>query len=102
MSHTTFSILDNDAAENSASERIADSMHRTVDRVANRARGVEHDLRLRIAALRGEAREQEQRARAMLSTNVENALAYARKKPLVAVGIAFAAGAAIYGLLVRR
>jgi ElaB/YqjD/DUF883 family membrane-anchored ribosome-binding protein len=84
------------------SERIADSVHRTVDRVAARAAGVEYDLRTRIAALRAEAREQEQRARAVLSANIDRTLRYARQQPLVAVSIAFAAGIALSGLFGRR
>jgi ElaB/YqjD/DUF883 family membrane-anchored ribosome-binding protein len=97
---STFTIAGN--GTDSTSERIAGSMHRTLDRVATKAGGVEHDVRQRIAALRAEAREQEQRARAVLSTNIDKTLTYARQKPLVAMGVAFAAGAAICGLLVRR
>jgi ElaB/YqjD/DUF883 family membrane-anchored ribosome-binding protein len=97
---STFKIAGN--GTDSASERIAGSMHRTLDRVAATAGGVEHDLRQRIAALRTEAREQEQRARAKLAANIDKTLTYARQKPLAAMGIALVAGAAIYGLFVRR
>jgi ElaB/YqjD/DUF883 family membrane-anchored ribosome-binding protein len=101
---STFSYAGNGAnGTSSTSERIAGSVQRAVDRVAARAGGVEHDLRRRVAALRSEAREQEQRARAMVSANIQKALDYTREKPLVvAVGIAFAAAAVVYGLLRRR
>jgi len=97
---STFTIAGN--GTDTTSERIAGSMHRTLDRVATKAGGVEHDVRERIAALRTEAREQEQRARAMLSANVDKTLAYARQRPLVAMGIAFVAGATICSLIGRR
>jgi hypothetical protein len=102
---STFSYAGNGAngTSTSASERIAGSVQRAVDRVAARAGGVEHDVRRRVAALRSEAREQEQRARAIVSANIQKALAYTREKPLVvAVGIAFTAAAVVYGLLRRR
>jgi hypothetical protein len=39
----------------------------------------------------------------MVSANIQKALDYTREKPLVvAVGIAFAAAAVVYGLLRRR
>jgi ElaB/YqjD/DUF883 family membrane-anchored ribosome-binding protein len=99
---STFSYAGNGANGTSTSERIAGSVLRTLDRVATKAGGVEHDVRRRVAALRAEAREQEQRARALVSANIDKTLAYTREKPLVAMGIACAAGAVIYGLLRRR
>lgn len=98
---TTFTYAGN-GQDGSASERIAGSMHRTVDRIAGKAGGVEQDLRERIVSLREQARDQEQRARAALSAQVDTALGYARDKPIVAAGIAFAAGALVYALLRRR
>jgi len=97
---TTFTMAGN--GTDSTSERIADSMHRTVDRVADKAGGVERDLRARIAALRAEAREQEERALDALSAGLDETQSYARAKPLLAMGIAFAASILAIGLLRRR
>jgi hypothetical protein len=44
MMNTTFTYAGN-GKDGSASERIASSVHRTVDRIANKAGGVENDLR---------------------------------------------------------
>ena len=102
--NTTFTYAGNGAEGDSTSERIASSMHRTLDRVANKAGGVEHDLRERIGSLREQARNQEQRARAALSPIVDSALGYASKQrtPLIAVGAALVAAAVVYSLLRRR
>lgn len=100
--NTTFTYAGN-SGEGSTSERIANTMHRTVDRVANKAGGVEHDLRERITSLREQARDQEQRARAALSTQVDTALGFARdRKSVIALGVALAAAAVVYSFLRRR
>jgi ElaB/YqjD/DUF883 family membrane-anchored ribosome-binding protein len=101
MMNTTFTYAGN-GSDGSTSERIASSVHRTVDRIANKAGGVENDLRERIVSLREQARDQEQRARAAISAQVDNALGYARQQPIVAAGIAVAVGALVYALLRRR
>ena len=101
-SNTPFTVMDKDAENTTASDRIADTVHRTVDRVASRARGVEQGLRERASVLRDEAREQQERARAMVTANVKSAVTYARENPLIAAGVAVAAGLALFSLLRPR
>jgi ElaB/YqjD/DUF883 family membrane-anchored ribosome-binding protein len=79
-------------------ERLAAAMHQTVDRVAEQAGSVAHDLRNRAAALA----EQEERARAAVAANMRKAQAYLRKQPLLGAGIAFTAGVVVSSLLLRR
>jgi hypothetical protein len=102
--NTTFTYAGDGEKGESTSQRIASSMHRTLDRVADRADGVEHNLRERMGSLREHARDREQRARAALSTQVDTALRYAREQqtPLIAAGAALIAAALVYSFLRRR
>ena len=84
------------------SEHLATLAHETVDRLAGPARDAEQQLRAHAAAIREHAREQEERALRALDVKLERARSLIVDKPLVAAGLAFAAGILITGLLVRR
>src|SRR5512143_3266501 len=102
MSNMTFIPVDDDSECGASTERLVAAARETVDRVAARGRGTGDELRQRVAQLKVRAREQEARARAILASQVETAAGYVRRKPLVGLGIAFAAGVVVCGLLFRR
>jgi ElaB/YqjD/DUF883 family membrane-anchored ribosome-binding protein len=85
-------------------------MHDGVDRVAERARPLEHTLRERSAVLGEQARKHEEHARTVVADQlqkasgyVKQASGYVRKQPL-SPGVALAAvvGIVIGGLLLLR
>jgi ElaB/YqjD/DUF883 family membrane-anchored ribosome-binding protein len=84
-------------------ERLATAMHDGVDRVAERARDIEHTLRERSATFGEQAREQEARARVAVADQLQSAGRYLRKQPIsLGVALGALAGIVIGGLLLMR
>ncbi len=83
-------------------EHLATAAHHTVDRLADSARTAEHELRARASALGERVRQGEQRAQQAVEVGVRNTKAYIKHKPLIATGLALAAGLALGGLFLRR
>lgn len=102
MSNSIFRFANGHGAEADVTERLAAAAHGTVDRFAERASGVEQELRARAAVLGVQAKRQEKRARAALNTHLRTARGYVRKQPLLGAGIAMAVGIVIGGLLLLR
>jgi ElaB/YqjD/DUF883 family membrane-anchored ribosome-binding protein len=75
---------------------------RAVERLATTARDAREELSTRIARLKVQARKQQKQARAVLRSQVKKTTGYVRRNPLTGLGIAFAAGVVVYGLLFRR
>ena len=75
---------------------------RAAERLVTTARDAREELSTRIARLKVQARKQQKHARAALRSQVKKTTGYVRRNPLTGVGIAFAAGAVVYGLLFRR
>jgi ElaB/YqjD/DUF883 family membrane-anchored ribosome-binding protein len=90
-------------AQAETTERFATAMHDGVDRVAERARDIEHTLRERGATLGEQAREHEERARFAVADRLQSASRYLRRQP-VSLGVALGALAGIVfgGLLFLR
>lgn len=82
--------------------RLAERAHETVDRLAASARGAEIGLRTQAADLSQQAREQEERIKSAVNAGSRRARAYLLRNPLLGVGAAFATGAVIAALLVRK
>jgi ElaB/YqjD/DUF883 family membrane-anchored ribosome-binding protein len=90
-------------ADAATTERLATAMHDGVDRVAERARGIEHTLRERGATLGQEARKHEERARIAVADRLQGASHYLRKQPIgLGVALGALAGIVIGGLLLTR
>lgn len=75
---------------------------RAADRLAMTAREAREELGTRVARLKVQARKQQKQARAMVRSQVKKTSGYVRRNPLTGVGIAFAAGVVVCGLLFRR
>ena len=83
-------------------EKLTARAHETVDRIAASARGAEVGLRTHAAEIGEQAREQEARIKAAVDASSRRARAYLLRNPLLGVGAAFAAGAVIAGLVLRK
>ncbi len=90
------------AHEAQTTARLAERAHETVDRLAASARGAEIGLRTQAADLSQQAREQEERIKSAVNASSRRARAYLLRNPLLGVGAAFATGAVIAALLVRK
>ncbi len=75
---------------------------RAAERLATTARDARDELGSRIAHLKVQARKQQKQARAMMRSQVKKTTGYVRRNPLTGVGIAFAAGVLVCGMLFRR
>ena len=75
---------------------------RAAERFATTARDAREELNTRIARLKVQARKQQKQARALMRSQVKKTTGYVRRNPLTGLGIAFAAGVVVCGLLFRR
>jgi ElaB/YqjD/DUF883 family membrane-anchored ribosome-binding protein len=104
MTHpNTRHVSDGHDAQAETTERFAAAVHDGVDRVAERARDIEHTLRERGAVLGEQARKHEQSARIAIADHLKTASTYVRKQPISpAMALAAVVGIVIGGLLVLR
>jgi ElaB/YqjD/DUF883 family membrane-anchored ribosome-binding protein len=75
---------------------------RAAERLATTARDARKELDTRIAQLKVQARKQKKIARAAVRSQVKKTSGYVRRNPMTGIGIAFAAGVVVCGLLFRR
>lgn len=96
-------VSDGHDAQAETTERLAAAVHDGVNRVAERARPIEHTLRESGAVLGEQARKHEKRARTVVADHLQKASGYVRKQPL-SPGMALAAvvGIVLGGLLLLR
>ena len=80
----------------------AEIARRAAERLATTARDAREELGTRIARLKVQARKQQKQARAVLRSQVKKTTGYVRRNPLTGLGIAFAAGVVLCGLIFRR
>ncbi len=85
-----------------AAERLTAKAREAADRIATRTRDAREELGTRIARLQVHARRQSKQARAVLRSQVKKTTGYVRRNPLTGLGVAFAAGVVVCGLLFRR
>lgn len=83
-------------------ERLTATAREAADRIASHTRDAREELGTRIARLKIQARRQNKRARALLRSQAKKTTGYVRRNPLTGLGIAFAAGVVVCGLLFRR
>jgi ElaB/YqjD/DUF883 family membrane-anchored ribosome-binding protein len=88
--------------ERAATEQLTAAARAAAQRIATRGRSAIHEAGRRAAALRSRALAQEERARAALAEQTRAAVGYVRRRPLVGVGVALAAGIVLCGLLFKR
>ena len=86
----------------SPTEIGAEIASRAAERFATTARDAREELGTRIARLKVQARKQQKQARALMRSQMKKTTGYVRRNPLTGVGVAFAAGAIVFGLLFRR
>lgn len=87
--------------DSSLADDIKIKGHRVVDNVADRVDVAERQLREKQADLTARGQEASDRAQEELARYKSEAEAYARKNPLAATGIAFAAGVVLAAILRR-
>ena len=75
---------------------------RAAERLSTTARDARKQLDTQIARLKVQAKKQQKMARAAVRSQVKNTRGYVRRHPMTGVGIAFAAGVVVCGLLFRR
>ena len=83
-------------------DRVADSLHHAVDSAAERARPAEERARERAARAAEKARESADHARARSHEMAGTIGTYVQENPLMALGIAFAAGTLVSSLMRRH
>ncbi len=86
----------------SPTEIGADIAGRAAERFAATARDAREEFGTRITRLKVQARKQQKQARAMMRSQVKKTTGYVRRNPLTGLGVAFAAGVLVCGVLFRR
>jgi len=101
MSQTRNGAHDGDEDESSTAGRIAAMAHETVDQVASIAGQAEQQVRGAATQVAEQTEELRDQATKMAKRRVKQARKYVEQNPLLAAGIAFAAGVVIRSLLRR-
>ena len=86
----------------SPTEFGAEIAGRAAERLVTTARDARDELNTRVARLKVQARKQQKQARALMRSQVKKGTGYVKRNPLTGIGIAFAAGVIVCGLLFRR
>ncbi len=86
----------------SPAELGAEIAGRAAERLATTARDAREEFGTRIARLKVQARKQQKQARALMRSQVKKTTGYVRRNPLTGIGVAFAAGVVVCGLIFRR
>lgn len=82
-------------------ERLAAKAHETVDRVAETANYAEREVRSAAARTAEQAKELRDQAMEKADENVQRVRSYVDQNPMMAAGIAFAAGVLLSSLFRR-
>ncbi len=91
----------NESNSNSTTERLAGMAHETVDRAAGIAGNAEQDVREAAARTARRARQMQDQAAEAADEGARRVRSYVEDNPLLAAGIAFAAGVLLSSLLRR-
>ena len=86
----------------SPTEFGAEIAGRAAERLATTARDAREEFGTRITRLKVQARKQQKQARALVRSQVKKTTGYVRRNPLTGLGVAFAAGVLVCGVLFRR
>jgi ElaB/YqjD/DUF883 family membrane-anchored ribosome-binding protein len=86
----------------SPTEIGAEIAGRAAERLATTARDARKELDTRVARFKVQARKQQKMARQAVRSQVKKTSGYVRRNPMTGIGIAFAAGVVVCGLLFRR
>jgi ElaB/YqjD/DUF883 family membrane-anchored ribosome-binding protein len=86
----------------SVADTGAELANKAAERLATGARDAREELDTRIARLKVQARKQQKAARAAMRSQVKKTSGYVRRNPMTGLGVAFAAGVIVCGLLFRR
>jgi ElaB/YqjD/DUF883 family membrane-anchored ribosome-binding protein len=86
---------------NPTAERLASKAHDTVDRVAEAATYAEREVRNAAARTAEQARQLRDQAVERADENVQRVRSYVEQNPMMAAGIAFAAGVLLSSLFRR-
>jgi ElaB/YqjD/DUF883 family membrane-anchored ribosome-binding protein len=90
-----------DQGGNATAERLASKAHETVDRVAEAANYAEREVRNAAARTAEQARQLREQAVERADENVQRVRSYVEQNPMMAAGIAFAAGVILSSLFRR-
>ena len=85
----------------STTDRLASMAHETIDRVTPKANRAEHEVRGAATKAADSAKLLQEHAVEAAEDNLRKLRSYAGSNPLIAAGIAFAAGA-LLSALIRR
>jgi ElaB/YqjD/DUF883 family membrane-anchored ribosome-binding protein len=85
-----------------ATEKASETAHEVIDSAAERARRIEREVRDRAAEAGEKIDESTAAARAHVDRSLSEFETYVREKPMIAVGVAFTAGALAAAILSRR
>lgn len=83
-------------------DQVAEKLHKAVDVTASSVGGAEDQLRDQAAQAAAKAREATEYARQRSADMVGTVTTYTRENPLMALGLAFAAGMVLASLTGRR
>ena len=89
------------ASRSSATQRVADKAHQTIDRAAEAATEAEKSVRSTAAKAAEKVKLSEERAAETIDESMQSIKTYVEKNPLASAGIAFAAGLVV-SMLIRR
>jgi ElaB/YqjD/DUF883 family membrane-anchored ribosome-binding protein len=92
---------ESNSGEHATTDRLTERAHESVDRVARTVGKGEEKIREGAGNAEAMVKEAGQQARAQTDEAVHGLNAYVRENPLMALGIAFAAGN-LLGMLTRR
>jgi ElaB/YqjD/DUF883 family membrane-anchored ribosome-binding protein len=89
------------ASAASATDRIAERAHRTIDGAAGSMNEAERELRRTAAEAADRVRRSEEQMAAAVDENIEKVKSYIEKNPIASAGIAFVAGLVLSTFLRR-
>lgn len=94
--------MSNKGSSHDTTDKVAKTVHEAVDSVAERAAPAEERVRESAAKAAERAREGAEYARARTHDMTERVCDYVKENPLMALGIAFAAGTVVSSILRRH
>ena len=92
---------ESNSGEHAATDRLTERAHESVDRVARTVGKGEEKIREGVESAEAMVKEAGQQARAQADEALHGLNGFVRENPLMALGIAFAAGN-LLGMLMRR
>lgn len=90
-----------DTPRASTARRVAEALHTAIDDTASKAEGIEEQLRQRAAKVGDKVGASQDAATRQVKDSLSTVESFAKERPMVAAGIAFAAGVLATTLLRR-